>query len=187
VWGLLAPPGTAATVGGDPAGKGLKEREGDAPAEPPVEKDKGKSGAEKGGTKPPGPEAPKKKVTTIRDALTIDPNIYGVDFSKSKLGDVNDIVTRDAMKDSARTAIDSEAMAEQEQIKEDRHATTYEESVGKTEAKAVEQARVREQERAERAERTKEQRPWLLIGAGGAVFLALVVFIIAMRKMRDYD
>jgi hypothetical protein len=177
----------AATVGDEPAEKGLKsaDKPDSAPLPPEKkddEKEKGKGGSPSGtlDTKKPRP-------TTIRDALTIDPNLYGVDFSKAKLGEADDIVTRQALKDSARISIDAEATEEQEQIKEDQHATRFTAAVGKAEEKAVDEAKEREEKRAEDAERTKQQRPWLLIGAGVAVSLALLVFVIALRKMRDYE
>jgi len=131
--------------------------------------------------------APKGKVTRIRDALTIDTDLYGVDLSKARLGEAGDLITRDALKGSRRIAIDEGAKVEKEVIKEDQHETRYEEATEEAEAVATVEELERQRERTKHAAEMQKSRPTLLLIGGGVILVALLAIVIALRKMRGFD
>ncbi len=130
--------------------------------------------------------ASKRRATGIKDALTIDADLYGIPLSEAKLGEAGDVITRDALKESSRIAIDEEAESESEQIKEDRHYAEYEEAAQHLAVKREAEERER-QAAVKKAAETPEERPGLLLFGGALVVGALLVILLAMRKVRQFE
>jgi hypothetical protein len=136
-------------------------------------------------SKRPAP-AGKQRVTGIGDALTTDADLYGIPLSEAKLGEAGDVITRDALEESSRIAIDDEAESESEQIKEDRHYAEYEEAAQDLAVKREAEERER-QAAVKKAAETPEERPGLLLFGGALVVGALLVILLAMRKVRQLE
>lgn len=130
----------------------------------------------------------KPRVTRIKDALTIDVDLYGVTLSESLLGEANDVVTKEALEQSSRGALEEGLAEEREQIVQDRRMAEYDRAVEEEEQeKAQADAEAEEEAAAEIGEETNGDRLWPLLVGGALIAFAIALFVFAMRKVRAYE
>jgi hypothetical protein len=191
VLSCLARESEAATRPGRPAKKRTDRTDGldkssARPKEEEEEEDEATPADKKAGA-PATKDRTKPRTTSIKDALTIDPDLHGVTFSTSKLGEPGDIVTTRALQESSRVAVEEGVAKEHEQITEDRRSVEHEAAVEEAEEEAEAEARAKAEAAAEKAAASREDRLWLLVGCGVVVLLAGAFVIFAMRKVLRYD
>lgn len=129
----------------------------------------------------------KPRVTRIKDALTIDPDLYGVSLSESLLGEANDVVTKEALELSSRGVLEEGLAEEREQIVHDRRIAEYERAAEEEQEMAEAEAEAKEEAAVEVAEETSGDGLWLLLAGGALVVFAIALFAFAMRKIRAYE